>query len=495
MNNRAQLIAYVDRLPGGTFQTLRDLLAGPLAGLFGGVHVLPFYHPIDGADAGFDPIDHTQVDARLGTWDDVRALAATTDVMADVIVNHISRRSPQFVDFDRRGAESPFAGMFLTSARVFPDGPTDAELRMLRTPRPGPPFTRHRTAQGEDLLLWTTFTSEQIDVDVRHPEGRRYLTAILDRLRSAGVRSIRLDAIGYAIKEAGTTCFMIPETFDFIAQATADARAHEMEVLVEVHGHYQEQLAIAAQVDRVYDFALPPLVLHTLYTRNAGALAHWLSVRPTNCVTVLDTHDGIGVTDVAAAPDGAPGLLAAADIAALVDTIHARSGGTSRLASGGAASNVDVDQVNCTFYSALGERDAEYLIARAIQCCVPGIPQIYYVGLLAGANDMDLLRRTGTGRDINRHYYTASELAADLNRPVVRTLLDLLRIRNSHPAFAGTFTLSSNTGERFTCLWDHGQESARLDVDLTRMAASLTCSTPGNTAGSLAWTVEGSDSR
>ena len=67
MNNRAQLIAYVDRLPGGTFQTLRDLLAGPLAGLFGGVHVLPFYHPIDGADAGFDPIDHTQVDARLGT--------------------------------------------------------------------------------------------------------------------------------------------------------------------------------------------------------------------------------------------------------------------------------------------------------------------------------------------------------------------------------------------------------------------------------------------
>ena len=101
MKNQAQLIAYVDRLPGGTFRDLRELLDGPLGGAFGGVHVLPFFHPIDGADAGFDPIDHTQVDSRLGTWDDVAALAARTDVMADVIVNHISRHSPQFQDFDR----------------------------------------------------------------------------------------------------------------------------------------------------------------------------------------------------------------------------------------------------------------------------------------------------------------------------------------------------------------------------------------------------------
>src|SRR5688572_21960573 len=115
-NNQAQLIAYVDRLPGGTFRDLQALLEGPLAGVFGGVHVLPFFHPIDGADAGFDPIDHTQVDRRLGTWDDVAALAARTDVMADVIVNHISSRSPQFQDFSRRGAESPYAGMFLTYA-------------------------------------------------------------------------------------------------------------------------------------------------------------------------------------------------------------------------------------------------------------------------------------------------------------------------------------------------------------------------------------------
>jgi sucrose phosphorylase len=113
MKNQAQLIAYVDRCSGGTFRDLRRLLAGPLAGAFGGVHVLPFFHPIDGADAGFDPIDHTQVDPRLGTWDDVAALAAQVDVMADVIVNHVSSGSPRFLDYDQRGEASPYAGLFL----------------------------------------------------------------------------------------------------------------------------------------------------------------------------------------------------------------------------------------------------------------------------------------------------------------------------------------------------------------------------------------------
>ena len=119
---------------------------------------------------------------------------------------------------------------------------------------------------------------------------------------------------------------------------------------------------------------------------------------------MLDTHDGIGVQDVdrdRRRPDADP-LLPRAAIDALIDTIDQRSGGESRQASGAAASNVDASQINCTFYDALGRRDSEYLIARAIQCFVPGIPQIYYVGLLAGANDLDLLRRTRVGRDINR---------------------------------------------------------------------------------------------
>jgi sucrose phosphorylase len=191
-------------------------------GAFGGVHVLPFFHAIDGADAGFDPIDHTQVDSRLGTWDDVAALAARTDVMADVIVNHVSSRSPQFADFDARGAGSPYAGMFLTYSRVFPDGACESDLATLHTPRAGLPFTKHRTARGERLLLWTTFTSEQIDIDVQHPEGRRYLESVLTRFQAAGIRAIRLDAAGFAVKKAGTSCFMISCSI----QLTSGIRLH-----------------------------------------------------------------------------------------------------------------------------------------------------------------------------------------------------------------------------------------------------------------------------
>jgi sucrose phosphorylase len=474
MKNAAQLIAYADRLPGGTFRHLRELLEGPFAGAFGGVHVLPFFHPIDGADAGFDPIDHTQVDSRLGTWEDVAALAAHTDVMADVIVNHVSRHSLQFQDYHARGDASPYAGLFLTFDRVFAHGAAQSDLAALHTPRPGLPFTQDEFPRRGRVLLWTTFTSDQIDIDVQHPEGRRYLTAVLAALHGAGIRAIRLDAVGYAIKKAGTSCFMIPETFAFIADFTAQARALGMDVLVEVHDHYQQQIDIARQVDWVYDFALPPLVLYTLYTRDVSRLMHWLEIRPRNAVTLLDTHDGIGVRDVDAdTRRNLPGLLDRQHIESLIETIHERSGGGSRHASGTSASNVDSSQINCTFYDALGRRDAEYLIARAIQCFVPGVPQVYYVGLLAGSNDIDLLRRTGVGRDINRHYYTAAELQAATKRPVVQSLLSLLRLRNSHRAFGGTFQVEPSPGDRLVLRWTNNGEWLRLDVDLSQMWAGI----------------------
>ena len=485
MKNQAQLIAYVDRLPGGTFRDLRQLLSGPLHGACGGVHVLPFFHPIDGADAGFDPIDHTEVDHRVGTWADVAALAAETEVMADLIVNHVSRQSPRFQDFDARGDDSPYAGMFLTYARVFAQGARESDLLALYTIRPSLPFTLHTAAHGAPLLLWTTFTSEQIDIDVTHPQGRRYLADVLARFHDAGIRIIRLDAVGFAIKKAGTSCFMIPETFAFIDELTALAHALGIEVLVEVHGHPDDQIAVARHTDFVYDFALPPLVLHTLYTRNVLALMRWLSIRPHNAVTVLDTHDGIGVQDVdrdRRRPEADP-LLPRAAIDALVDTIDERSRGESRLASGAAARNVDASQVNCTVYDALGRRDAEYLIARAIQCFVPGIPQIYYVGLLAGANDIDLFRRTQVGRDINRRYYTPADLQQALARPVVRSLLALLRLRNTHAAFAGTFDASATAPDRMSLRWAHGHDEARLEIDLGSMSASITST--GTAAGAV----------
>lgn len=480
MKNQVQLITYVDRLGGGTLADLRALLAGPLRGVFGGVHLLPFFSPIDGADAGFDPIDHTCVDPRLGDWSDVAALAADVPVMADVIVNHISSDSPQFRDFSRLGRQSAYDGLFLTMDAVFPNGATERDLLALYRPRPGLPFTVTTLANGERRILWTTFTPKQVDIDVHHPQGQSYLQSILRTLSGAGVTMVRLDAVGYAVKAAGRSCFMMPETFAFIDAFAAQARAHGLEVLVEVHAYYRQQIEIARRVDWVYDFALPPLVLHAIYFRTARALADWIDVRPTNALNVLDTHDGIGIIDIGAdASDRAarPGLVSAAELDQLVETIHTRSGGASREATGAAASNLDLYQVNCTFYDALGRDDSAYLLARAIQFFLPGVPQVYYVGLLAGVNDTRLLARTGVGRDINRHHYSRNELDADLSRPVVQDLLTLIRLRNAHPAFDGQFSAEqpdrATTASRLRLRWRHGAHQALLDVDFGSGAWSL----------------------
>ena len=482
MRNQVQLIAYVDRLSGGGFLELQALLDGTFAGLFGGAHLLPFFPPIDGADAGFDPIDHTQTDSRLGSWQDLRRLAEGRELMADLIVNHVSIRSLQFEDFCRKGAASPYADLFLTFDRVFPMGTTEADLLQVYRLRANLPFTAVEMQDGSERLLWTTFSSAQIDIDVRSSAGKAYLEQILNQFQAASIRAIRLDAAGFAIKKAGTRCFMIPETFDFIAGLTAQAHTLGIEVLVEMHGHHQDQIRIARQVDWVYDFALPPLVLHALYTRSAGPLKHWLTMSPRNAVTVLDTHDGIGVTDAGPVRKNEallPGLLNSAEIANLVETIHQRSNGESRKASGTEAANLDVSQVNCTFYDALGRRNEEYLIARALQFFAPGVPQVYYVGLLAGSNDMALLRRTSEGRDINRHYYSAQEVEAESQRPVVRRLFELIRFRNAHAAFAGEFNLLPGRDQDICIEWRHGSQRARLEVDLKAMRGAITYSEDG----------------
>lgn len=478
MKNQVQLITYVDRLAAGGFRELAALLDGPLQGLFGAVHVLPFFDPIDGADAGFDPVDHTRVDPRLGDWNAVKALGEHCELAADLIVNHVSRQSPQCQDFLAHGAASAWHELFLTRERVFPDGATDEDLRRIYRPRPGLPFTPVQLATGETLQLWTTFTSEQIDIDVQSSAGRDYLDGILQTFAANGVKLVRLDAVGYAIKRAGTSCFMLPETFAFIAELTQRMHALGMEVLVEIHAHHRKQIDIARQVDWVYDFALPPLLLHAFAFGTALALKNWIAIRPHNALAVLDTHDGIGIIDIGAA-DGEPGLVSPDELDELVDWIHANSKGESLLATGVAASNLDLYQVNCTWFDAIGRDAHRYLLARAIQFFLPGIPQVYYMGLLAGHNDLALLEATGVGRDINRHYYTPQELQLELARPVVRKLCELIRLRNTHPAFQGSFSMDDCGDNSLRLRWTRGAEQAELCVDFSDDSCSLNVTADG----------------
>lgn len=468
MKNKVQLITYVDRLGGGDLKRLRHLLNGSLAGLFDGVHILPFYFPINGTDTGFDPIDHAMVDPSLGNWADVKALGKDVDLMADLIVNHVSDQSPQFLDYSEKGEASAYNGMFLTLGSVFPHGATEADLLSIYRPRPGLPFSNVMLKNGHKRLLWTTFTNHQLDIDVTHPQGQAYLQTVMQMLSENGIHMMRLDAVGYAIKKPGSSCFMIPETFSFIASLANQAAALGIEILVEIHSHFRKQIEIASQVDRVYDFALPPLVLHAIFNRTARYLKQWLEISPRNAITVLDTHDGIGVIDIGADNtdlQSRPGIIPPEELEALVEKIHTNSNGQSRLATGVAASNLDLYQVNCTFYDALGRNDRDYLLARAIQFFAPGVPQVYYVGLLAGENDMLLLAKSGIGRDINRHYYTTEEIDRAIERPVVQSLFELIRFRNHHPAFNGIFSMPETQESGITMRWDNRANWAILEVD------------------------------
>lgn len=476
MRNEVQLIAYADRL-GGSLPGLARLLDGPLVGLFGGVHVLPFFLPYDGADAGYDPVDHMRVDRRLGTWDDVAALGRGRDTVADLIVNHVSAATPEFRDVVEHGERSPDAGMFLTFDRVFPTGATEADLAGIFRPRPGLPFSP-MVLGGRPRLVWTTFTSRQVDLNVHDPAARRYLSAILRCLADNGVAMVRLDAIGYAVKTPGTSCFLTADTDAFIAELTAEAHGLGLAVLTEVHAPYRYAVELAGAVDRVYDFALAPLILHALLAGDVGPLRGWLRTRPRNAVTVLETHDGIGMVD--AGPDyagaGRSGLLSERELLALATRISRNSGGTAvalETPAGG------LYRVDCTILDALAGDERQYLLARLIQFCTPGIPQVYYVGLLAGRNATDL-DPAADSREINRRRYTTAQVNDALLRPVVRALTALIRFRNRHPAFGGEFSLPDAGPGELAMAWRSGAAEVRLRARPAEAAYELTFTADGS---------------
>ncbi len=476
MKNKVQLITYANRFGEKGISEIHSFLKNKLDKVFeGGIHVLPFYNSINGADAGYDPVNHAETDKIIGTWEDIKKLAVDFDIMADMIVNHISVESNEFKDVDQNGASSKYFDLFITKEKIFGKQADSLEIEKIYRPRLGSPFTTIKLSNGEDHTFWTTFTSKQLDINVIHKRGVEYLDKILKIFHENNIKMIRLDAAGYAIKKAGTSCFMLPQTYSFIKNITRKANVLGMEVLVEVHSHYKLQLEIAKEVDYIYDFALPPLVLHSIFTKSSKNLKKWLEISPKNVVTVLDTHDGIGVIDVAG-DDTKLGLLNDNEIISLVEKIHENSNQSSSKATGTAASNLDLYQVNCTFYEALGKHDFNYLIARAIQFFCPGIPQVYYVGLLAGTNDLELLEETKVGRDINRHFYSFEEIEVSLEKEIVKALITLIKFRNTHASFQGELEVIKAKDSLLLMRWDFDSHWSELHIDFNSEILKITYS-------------------
>jgi sucrose 6(F)-phosphate phosphorylase len=444
---------------------LKALLDGPLDGLFHGIHILPPF-PSSG-DRGFAPLSYHEIDPRFGTWDDIRRVSERHDVVLDLMINHISRQSPEFLDFERRGRRSAYADLFITVDKVWPHGdPPQADIDLIFLRKPDSPFSTVTIREtGEQERVWTSFGSadwsEQVDLDITSPVTRDLITAWLRSFSSHGVRIVRLDAVGYVVKKPGTSCFMVePEIYEFLDWLSDEAASFGLTLLPEIHDTQATHRRLSEHGMWTYDFVLPGLVLHALGTGEAGQLADHLAGMPDRVFTTLDCHDGIPIR-----PD-LDGVLGPAEMLDLASLVEAHGGNVNRILSSTYAGEVDVHQLNCTYFSALDCDDDRYFAARAIQLFARGVPQVYYVGLLAGANDRVSLELTGDGRAINRHNYTSAEIDEALRRPVVQRLLQLIRLRNSHPAFDGTLEVESSGRGRLRMSWRAASSTCALEVEL-----------------------------
>lgn len=232
------------------------------------------------------------------------------------------------------------------------------------------------------------------------------------------------------------------------------------------------QEKIAKEDYYVYDFALPMLLINALYYGQTQYLKHWFEICPRKQFTTLDTHDGIGVVDV-------KDLLPDEEIGRTKEDIFKFGANVKKIYNTAAYNNLDIYQVNCSYYSALGDEDDAYLLARAVQFFAPGIPQVYYVGLLAGKNDLKLLEETKVGRNINRHYYTKEEIDAEVKRPVVAELLRMMEFRNAHPAFDGTFELETCDDDKLVIVRRNGDAWAKLSTDFKAKKFEITYTEDG----------------
>ena len=458
MSSGAVLITYADSF-GGDISSLGSLLSSRFAGCFSGIHLLPFF-PSSG-DRGFSPVEYGNVDPVLGSWEDIRRLGEEYEITADFMVNHISARSVYYQDWLKNGDASPWADLFLPLEKIFPGGnPDHDEAALIYRRQERDPWLTVRFDSGETRRIWCTFSEEQIDIDILSPPGLRLFRETLERFSSMGIRMVRLDAVGYITKKRGTSCFMVePEIWLILEKLKETAAEFGIRLLPEMHEHYRLQLAMAGKGFPVYDFALPMLVLYACYSGIFTPLRHWLEICPRRQYTTLDTHDGIGVVDAA-------DLLTPEQSEYTVDKLYSMGSNVKRKYSSSEYGNLDIYQINCTFYSALGENDDIYIMARAIQCFVPGIPQIYYVGLLAGSNDLDLVESTRQGRDINRHNYTREEVETESSRSVVERLKNLLRFRRECSAFDGEFGLPAAGDSLLIIQWTTEGETVRLEADL-----------------------------
>ncbi|WP_105600511.1 alpha-amylase family glycosyl hydrolase [Cronobacter sakazakii] len=437
------LITYADQFsaPGekrlATFQRFFEKW---LKTYFSHIHLLPFY-PWS-SDDGFSVVDYHRVDPQCGDWDDIARLNTQARLMFDFVCNHISAQSEWFADYlaQKPGYEDFFIAV---------DPATD--LSAVTRPRALPLLTPFTMQNGRVRHLWTTFSEDQIDLNFASPVVLLAMVDVLLHYLREGAQYVRLDAVGFMWKTPGTSCIHLEKTHLLVKlfRAIADVVAPGTVIITETNVPHKDNIAYLGngfdEAQMVYQFPLPPLVLHAIHTQNARTLCEWAQglsdarIGETTWFNFLASHDGIGLNPLR-------GILPEDAILRLVEDLQAQGARVNwKNNPDGTRSPYEI---NVTYMDALSLRDdsdatrlARFLLAHALLLTFPGVPAIYIQSILGSRNDEEGVERLGYNRAINRQKYTEAEMNAalqaegNLRHETWKQLGELISLRRQHAAF------------------------------------------------------------
>ena len=440
----AFLITYGDQVQTNGQTPLKTLLSfchDYFKDILSGIHILPFY-PYT-SDDGFSVADYRQVDPALGSWQDIQEIACKFRLMVDAVINHCSVQNPWFQGYLQRNPR--YQDYFIAIS-------PEMDLSKVVRPRALPLLTPFTSANGDRLFLWTTFSNDQVDLNYQNPEVLLDIVAILLDYVAHGAQWIRLDAIAYLWKEAGTPCIHLPQTHWVIQlfRAIFNETAPYVHLVTETNVPHHENVSYLGdgtnEAQLVYNFALPPLVLYAIHQQDARALTTWAAgLRlPSPDVTFfnfLASHDGIGVNP-------ARGILTEAEIENLAKLAEQLGGRVSY--KNNPDGTQSVYELNINYFDALGDPEGRlsqdlhirrFMVAQSILLALQGIPGIYVHSLLGSRGWLEGVVQTGQKRTINRQKFQDAQIRAEIADPASRRSQiyqahqRLLKARASSPAF------------------------------------------------------------
>ncbi len=478
--NDVVLITYADMIQeenATPLSTLKKFCDTYLSGAISSVHLLPFYP--SSSDGGFSVIDYRKVNPSYGSWKDIAQLKQNYGLMFDLVLNHCSRKSQWFKDY--------VAGIAPQSSYI-QEGNPEADLSKVVRPRPTPLLTETETNQGLKHI-WNTFSFDQVDLNWKNPDVLFEFLDILLFYISQGSKIVRLDAVAFLWKEDDSTCIHLKQTHEVIKlmRNVLKIVAPDVILLTETNVPHEENVSYFGQGDEahmVYQFALPPLLVHGLLKEDASYLKTWLSnlkEPPAGCTffNFTASHDGIGLRPVS-------GLIPDNDVLWMVEEVKKRKGkvGMRSMPDG----SEKPYEMNITYFDALSDLEDEtlgfkrFLLSQAIAISLKGIPGVYFHSLV-GENNWVEGSETLTPRDINRRRWDFNDLSEKLSdrgskESSINTLYtNMLRIRKFreafHPEASQELLASSNqlfvllrksANDAVLCLFSFSSKPQQIDL-------------------------------